>query len=145
MYRNRKKDLYMKQIIKKGDMFLFTDHFNNGKSYDIYCKLAYIEDYDSNRYDELEIVTGYGDKNTKAEYWLKPICDVNLKKIKEPLLHKMTNGLIKVNPHNAFHINIDEKIQRLEQKIDTIYDQINFFKQNHSLETKLKSLLEENI
>lgn len=52
----------MKQLIKKGDLFIFT------KRYDIYCKLAYIEDYDGNRYNELEIITGHGDKNTKAIY-----------------------------------------------------------------------------
>jgi hypothetical protein len=130
-------------IVSKGDLFKYTDHYQSGYEYEVYAKLIYIQDDMGNKYDEFDIITGWGEKNTKAFYMLKPICDTKLNELLPKLLKTPNkNGLVRIDIHSAFKVDIEKEISRLEENIDFLNKKILFFKQNHSLEFKLKSLLE---
>ena len=130
-------------IVSKSDLFKYTDHYQSGYEYEVYAKLIYIQDDMGNKYDELEIITGRGELNTKAFYMLKPICDRKLQELKKTLFKTPNKeGLVKIGTHEAFKIDFDKEISKLEEKILFYNKKIDFYKKNHNLEFKLKSLLE---
>lgn len=132
----------MTHIRTKGDLLIYTDHYLSGVGYDVYCKLVYIQDEFENKHDQMSITTGSGDINTKAFFFVKPLCDSKLNELKYLYNSPNKDGLIKLETHGVHFKDIDYEISKLEKDINFIHTKINFLKKNHNLEFKLKYILD---
>ncbi len=134
-----------KQIITKGDLFTYDDHYVNGQSYTIIAKLIYIKYKETGEeHNQLEVITGHGDLNTKVFLFLKPLCDSKLNDLKSDLVYKLdSNGLVKLDPHKTYLVDIDSEIKNIRTRIEYSNKKIKFLEDNRSLDYKLEVILSD--
>lgn len=125
-------------IHRVGDIFKTTNN-DRGKytvaydAIDYYCKLVNIVDDEGNYYDELDIITGRGDKNTRALLYLKLLCDTDLKQCEQVI--------IKRDPHNAYKVDIDWELDKIDKKREFLNKKEEFLRKNIRLDVKLNNIL----
>ena len=123
-------------IYRLGDIFKTTDDNGNYtiayNSITYYCKLMNIVDLDGNYYNELDVITGSGYKNTKVILHLKMLCNEKLEECKQ--------NIIKRDPHKAYKVNIKNELKRIEIERELLNKKDDFFKRNKRLDIKLKEL-----
>jgi hypothetical protein len=131
-----------KNFIKKGGLVKYIDHYINGNSYVIYGEIVFILDKEKKKRNSLNLIRGYGDLNTKATIYMKPICDVNLNPITELFIKPNSDGLVALDEHSIYIINIKETVAHIEKEIVFLNNKIDFFKK-YSIYYKLEELLKD--
>lgn len=124
-------------ICKVGDIFRTTndkdgDYTLAYDAIDYYCKLINIVDKEGNYYDELDIITGHGDRNTKVLLHLKVLCNKNLEECEQVI--------VKRDPHKVYKVDIKWELNKINLEREFLNKKEEFLKRNMSLDTKLKKL-----
>lgn len=144
----------MGEKITKGDLFLFTSHYDNGRSVHYYGSLVEIIGIASN---SIMMVTGEGDLNTKEKLLIRIIKDNNFKDIDSSKFSKtlvkdlkikfkfnLENDTIEADSHDVHKINIDYGLVEIDKKIDRLLKEKTFYNDFHIRTRKLRKLLDDS-
>lgn len=133
---------------KKGELFCVGDLVKTHKSYNpqkyYICKIIDIVDAYENSYSEYNIITGWGDSNSKVKLDLL-IIGVETDNVK--LIEEVNDGeIIRRSPPNVFLRSAKYNIKELKKHISDYESNIRFFMKNRRIEDirdeKLNNLLQ---
>jgi enoyl-[acyl-carrier-protein] reductase (NADH) len=132
----------------KGNLYRIGDLLITHKQYhpsqDYYCKIIDIIDEFGKSHLEYNIITGYGDRNSKVTLTLQAIAVKTEYQTKIDVLEKNLI-LSEINPHNVHLRNPYSQIKESLKTIDDIQHNINFFEKNKNIielrEEKINRLL----
>lgn len=121
---------------KKGDLMRVGDLVITHKAYNptqhYICKIIDIVDRKGNSYNEYNVITGWGDLNSKVEYDLLIIGISTESKI---LIEEVNDGeLIRKKTHDVYLRSANYNINNIEKKIIDYNKNIEFYKKNRRLE-----------
>lgn len=128
-------------ICKIGDIFRTSNDVNGNytlayDSINYYCKLVDIVDLDGNSYNEMDIITGHGDRNTKVILHLKVLYSENMEDAKPIIIQR--------DPHRAFKVDIKYELNKIKKKRKFLDKKEDFLKKNLlNLDEKLNKILDE--
>jgi hypothetical protein len=128
----------MGQLFKVGDLVKIHKDYHPSSKY--YCKVMNITDQDGIDYDEYDVITGWGDKNSK----LKMILNIFAYKIDYELEIHLIEPFIKkeTNMNNISLVVIDNSIESNLKKIELLKIQNEFFNKFRNRQEKIDLILE---
>ena len=102
---------------KVGDLVRFSQYSSISLSeygdYECFGKLVEIRDYVNNKkIYECDVITGYGDLNTKVTMVIKPLFYFERHRID---IKRVDNNLIDINPHSVYKCDIEEYLSHMEE------------------------------
>ena len=128
------------KFTRVGDLCKYTLGYDNGRSVDVWCKLVSIKDESGNLYNEYNIVTGHGDKNSKVTLDLKPLLYTNLSK-HDKYYGDIDDKIIKdINPHNVY-FHYEHWLKETESKIEFLLKNKEFLLKNKNIIDKIDSII----
>lgn len=126
-------------ICKVGDIFR-TPNDKNGNytlAYDsvyYYCKLVDIVDLEGNSHNEMNIITGHGDRNTKVVLYLKVLFNIDMEDSNPMIIQR--------DPHKAYKVNIKYELNEINKQKRFLDKKEEFLKNNLlNLDEKLNKIL----
>lgn len=128
------------ELVRVGDLCKYTLGYNNGSSVDVWCKLVSIKDEFGNLHSEYYIITGYGERNSKVTFDLKPLVYCKDLSNYEPVFGNIKDIIKDVNPHNVY-LYYDRWLSETEDKIEFLLKQKEFILKNKNIIDKIDSIL----
>lgn len=146
----------MKNTFYTNDLIYYdTGYYQNGRGIHQYCKIIDIIQNEQS-IPNIKLITGHGDKNTKATFVLKIIGeeignfwhDMN-STIKTPENYTYNKEDVKINnttikttrTHNIHKINIDESQKIADNIITKTQNKLLFLKQHQNRNDKIDTIL----
>jgi hypothetical protein len=127
------------KLVRVGDLCKHSLGYDNGRSVDVWCKLVSIKDEKGNLHSEYNIITGYGDKNSKVSLDLKPLLYKDLSNY-DSAYGVLTSIIKDVNPHNVY-FHYDSWLKETEKKIEFLLKKKEFLLKNKNIIDKINSIL----
>lgn len=121
------------KLYRLGDLVKYNTGYNNGVSIDVYAKLIGIKDIDGVPYDELLIVTGEGERNSKVKLDIK-----SLSYCKD--LTPTSEVFKGIDPHKIYS-HYDYWLEETDNKIDFLLRKKDFLLKNRNRIDKLNELV----
>ena len=128
-------------ICKVGDIFRTPNDVDGNytlayDSVNYFCKLVDIVDIEGKSYDEMNIITGHGDKNTKVVLYLKVLYSENMEDANPMIIQR--------DPHKVYKVNIKYELNKIKKKRKFLDKKEEFLKNNLlNLDEKLNKILNE--
>lgn len=147
--------------IKTGDLIYYdTSYYTNSSGIHQYCRVLDIIHNDKS-VDELIVITGRGERNTKAKFLLKilgtesgnfwrdmnGVIDEKDKEVvsREDIKNKVDSDTFWTNnTHGIYKIDLDEAEKYYQKAIKMAQLKFNFIKKNQNRDYKLDIILKEN-
>ena len=147
--------------IKTGDLIYYdTSYYTNSSGIHQYCRVLDIIHNDKS-VDELIVITGHGERNTKAKFLLKilgtesgnfwrdmnGVIDEKDKEVvsREDIKNKVDSDTFWTNnTHGIYKIDLDEAEKYYQRAIKMAQLKFNFIKKNQNRDYKLDIILKEN-
>lgn len=135
-----------KNLYRVGDLVITHKSYN--PSADYYCKIIDIIDSDGVYHYEYDIITGYGDLNSKVKLNLLAI-GVDIEYKTEIIILDEVKILSNIDTHNVHLRSPDKLIKNAQQEIIRHNKNIDFFEKNKNIielrDDKITKILENKI
>lgn len=129
------------KLVSVGDLCKYTLGYDNGRSVDVWCKVTSIKDDSGNLYGEYDVITGWGDKNSKVTFDLKTISYCKDLSNIDSLYGELNNKIIlDVNPHKVY-FHYDYWLKETEDKIKFLNKKKKFLLKNKNIVDKINEIL----
>jgi hypothetical protein len=128
------------KLVRVGDLCKHSLGYDNGRSVDVWCKLVSIKDEKGNLHSEYNIITGYGDKNSKVTLDLKPLLYCKDLSNYDLAYGNLVNIIKDINPHNVY-FHYDYWLKETEEKIEFLLKKKEFLLKNKNIIDKINSIL----
>jgi hypothetical protein len=137
----------MEDTYRCGDIIFYNCGYINGISQYNICKILDIV-HEGKHVDNLLVITGWGEKNTKCDFKLKVIGKSvdSVWYMNNPVIEVEDGEILWMNKtHDICLINLKSFEDKRDRKVNILNDWIYFLKKNQNRIDKLDLLLEEEI
>lgn len=129
------------KLVRVGDLCKHTLGYDNGRSVDVWCKVNSIKDDSGNLHNEYDVITGWGDKNSKVTFDLKTISYCKDLSNIDSLYGELNNRIISnVNPHNVY-FHYEHWLKETEDRIKFLNKKKDFLLKNKNILDKINEIL----
>jgi hypothetical protein len=133
----------MSKLYRVGDLVSILKSYNPTEHY--YCRIVNIIDENGKSHSSYDIVTGYGDLNSKVRI---NAFSLGIESQYKTEIESLEQGhLIEgIDPHNAYLLSNDDEIKKSEFRIKCLTENIKFFEKNRNVielrEERINKVLE---